>query len=571
MIRRYLPILDWLPAYKRDDLPGDLVAGAVVAIMLVPQGMAYAFLAGLPPQMGLYAGIVPVVLYALFGSSRAMAVGPVAIASLMTATAIGGLAAPGSPEQLSLAILLALLIGIMLLAMGIARLGFLVNFLSHSVISGFTSAAAVLIAFSQLKYLLGIDIPRSHLITDTIGHAADHIAEVNLWSLGLGLGAIAVLLLSRKPFGRLLRALGLGEGLVAALTKTGPLLVVLFGILIVGGLDLAATAGVAIVGEIPQGLPPLTVPPMEWDLWAELAPLAFLIAVIGFLESVSVATALAARRRQKIDPNQELVGLGAANLGAAFTGAYPVAGGFGRSMVNFTSGANTPLASILTAVLLALTLVLLTPWFYALPQAVLGAIVIVAVSSLIDVKAALFAWRYDKADFFSLAATFVAVLTVGVEMGIVTGAALSLALYLNRTSRPHFAIVGRVGDTEHFRNVKRHKVKTYPHLVAMRIDESLYFANSRFLEDCVLGEVADKPEVKHLLLICSAVNVIDTSALETLERIVEELKSVGVTVHLAEVKGPVMDKLERTHFLDHLEPGRVFLSTHDAFVALKDS
>ncbi|NQV79581.1 MAG: STAS domain-containing protein, partial [Alphaproteobacteria bacterium] len=270
----------------------------------------------------------------------------------------------------------------------------------------------------------------------------------------------------------------------------------------------------------------------------------------------------------KIDANQELLALGAANIAASVTGGYPVAGGFGRSGVNFAAGANTPLASIITAVLMALTLLFLTPLFYYLPRTALAAIIIVAVLNLIDIRTFRDAWRYNKADAVSLAATFVSVLVAGVEAGIVFGLAVSLALYLWRTSRPHIAVVGRVGETEHFRNVLRHSVKTVPGVLAIRVDESLYFANASYLEDHLLSAVADDKTIEHVVLICSAVNFIDASALDTLENMIVELRDAGVTLHLAEVKGPVTDKLQRTAFLEHLKPGSLYLSTHDALRAL---
>ena len=569
LLHRYVPALDWLPRYKAADLPGDAIAGGIVAVMLVPQGMAYAMLAGLPPQIGLYASIVPILVYALLGSSRALAVGPVAIASIMTASALGSVAANGSADYLAAALVLAAANGAILLAMGVARLGVLVNFLSHPVISGFTSAAAIVIALSQLKHLLGIDLPREASFFETLIHAIEQLGHAHLATTLVGLGAIALLLASRQPLARVLTGIGVPKAIVDPATKTGPLLVVVLTILVVWGFGLDGHAGVAIVGIIPAGLPPIGLPSFDAAIWAELLPAAVLISLVGFLESVSVAKALASKRRQKIDANQELVGLGAANLAASVTGAYPVAGGFGRSVVNFTSGANTPLASIITALLMALTVALLTPVFHYLPRTTLAAIIIVAVFNLIDVKTFTNAWRYNKADAVSLAATFVAVLAAGIELGIVFGIALSLALYLWRTSRPHIAVVGRVGTSEHFRNIKRHPVKTCPHVFAARVDESLYFANAGYLETFLLQAVADDKKIKHVVLICSAVNFIDASALETLETLTAELRDAGTTLHLAEVKGPVMDRLQRTAFLDHLAPGKVYLSTHDAMVDLK--
>ncbi|MDJ1006211.1 MAG: solute carrier family 26 protein [Paracoccaceae bacterium] len=561
---RVLPILDWLPGYGRSALASDGMAGLIVAIMLVPQGMAYALLAGLPPEVGLYASIVPLVFYGLLGSSRALAVGPVAIVSLMVATTLGEFAEAGSAGYLAGAVLLAFLSGAILLGMGLARLGFLVNFLSHPVISGFSSAAALVIGFSQLKHLLGFDIPRSHLITETVAHAVTHIGQINPATFAIALASFAILLAFRSRVAPLLRAAGIGPGAADAIAKAGPLVAVFATTFAVWLFSLNQTSGVGIVAEIPAGLPPLTIPSLDLALIEQLLPAAALIAVVGFLESVSVAKSLAAKRRQKIDANQELIALGAANIGASVTGGYPVTGGFSRSLVNFTAGAVTPMASIITAGLISITVLMLTPLLYFLPKATLAAIIVVAVANLIDLKTLREAWAYNKTDAASLIATFLAVLTLGVELGIVAGAVLSISLYLWRTSRPHMAEVGRVGQTEHFRNVLRHEVETDPNVLMVRVDESLYFANTAFLEDQLLARVADRPEIDHLVLIMSAVNFIDASALETLETLTERLHDADVTLHFAEVKGPVMDGLDRVGFTEHLGAGRVYLSTHEA-------
>jgi len=563
-LRTYFPILDWLPDYDRQAMANDGIAGLIVAIMLVPQGMAYALLAGLPPEVGLYASIVPLVFYGLLGSSRALAVGPVAIVSLMVATTLGEITESGTAGNLSGAILLAFLSGAILMGMGLARLGFLVNFLSHPVISGFSSAAALVIGFSQLKHLLGFDIPRSHLITETITHALTHISQLNIATLVIAAISLAILLVFKGRLAAWLTATGVASGIADALAKSGPLVAVLVTTIAVWLLDLNQSAGVSIVADIPAGLPPLTLPDFDITLIEQLLPAALLISLVGFLESVSVAKSLASKRRQKIDANQELIALGAANIGASFTGGYPVTGGFSRSLVNFTAGAVTPLASIITAMLVGLTVLIFTPLLYFLPKATLAAIIVVAVANLIDVKTFREAWTYNKADAASLIATFLAVLTLGVEIGIVAGAGLSIALYLWRTSRPHMAEVGRVGNTEHFRNALRHTVQTHPEILAIRVDESLYFANTAYLEDEVLARVADHPEINHLVLIMSAVNFIDASALETLETLNERLRDAGVTLNMAEVKGPVMDRLERVGFAAGLGAGKIYLSTHKA-------
>ncbi len=571
MLKRYLPILEWMPGYNRQMLANDGMAGLIVAIMLVPQGMAYALLAGLPPEVGLYASIVPLIFYGLLGSSRALAVGPVAIVSLMVATTLGTLAEAGSVGYLAGAVLLAFLSGAILLGMGLARLGFLVNFLSHPVISGFSSAAALVIGFSQLKHLLGFDIPRSHLITETIGHAITHISQINLATFGIAAVSLTILLVWKGRMTGWMKGAGVNASVTDAVSKSGPLVAVLVTTLVVWFFGLNQSASVSIVADIPAGLPPFAMPAFDLSLMQQMLPAALLISLVGFLESVSVAKSLASKRRQKIDANQELVALGAANIGASFTGGYPVTGGFSRSLVNFTAGAVTPLASIITAVLVGITVLLLTPLLYFLPKATLAAVIVVAVANLIDFKILRETWAYNKTDALSLIVTFVAVLTIGIEMGIVIGAGLSIALYLYRTSRPHIAVVGRVGETEHFRNVLRHKVHTDKDILIVRVDESLYFANTAYLEDELLARVADQPQINHLVLIMSAVNFIDASALETLETLIERLHDSGVTLHMAEVKGPVMDKLQRVNFEDTLSQGHVYLSTHEAIADLKAS
>lgn len=563
-LTRLLPIFEWLPNYHRAALPGDIMAGVIVTIVLIPQAMAYAMLAGLPPQLGLYSCVLPIILYSALGSSRVLAIGPVGLMSLMTAEILATMNPSGWEETILIGTTLALLAGIVLLSMRLARLGAILNFLSHPVISGFTSASAILIACSQLKHLLGLDMPRGLNLFEIIAFVARNSALINWTAAIIGIGSILIILWLRGPLSHLLARLRLPAPLADSIGKTGPLCVVALGIVISWQLGLDQQSRLAIVGAIPKGLPTLAMPPIDWPFWKELLPSALLIAVIGFLESVSVGKALASRRRQKIDANQELLGLGAANLGAAFSGGYPVAGGFGRSMVNFSSGANTPLASMITAGLMALSLMFLTPLLYHLPRTVLAAIIIVAVAGLIDLKTLKHTWNYDKADAASLIATFVAVLTAGLEPGIAFGAALSIALYLHRSSQPHIAIVGRVGNTEHFRNVERHPVTTYPHILALRIDENLYFANTNYLEDKIMTLVVDNKDVDHVVLVCSSISFIDSSALESLELIIERLRNAGVTLHLAEIKGPVMDHLKKTDFLSRLGEGKVFLSTHEA-------
>lgn len=568
-VRKLVPSLDWAGHYQRGDLPGDLMGGLLVAIMLVPQSMGYAMIAGLPPEVGLYASIVPVVIYGILGSSRTLAVGPVAIVSLMTASALGDIVEAGTADYLTAAVTLAFLSGAALIAMGLFRFGVLVNFLSHPVISGFTSAAAIVIALSQVRHLLGLGVPRGNAV-ETVWHLLAALPQTNLTTVTIGMASIAIIVAMRDVIARVLDRRGASHIAVQLISRSGPLVVVGLGASLTAFAGLHESAGLAIVGSIPAGLPTLAWPQIDLVLLDNLLPPALLIAFVGYLESISVAKALAAKRRQKIDPDQELIALGTANIGAAFTGGYPVTGGFSRSVVNFTAGANTPLASIITAGLIALALLFLTPAFYFLPQAVLAAIIVVAVVSLIDLESIVRAWRYNKSDGAAQSATIVLVLAVGVEVGILVGIGLSLVLYLWRTSEPHFAVVGQVPGTEHYRNVKRHRVRTDPAILLIRVDENLYFANAGYLESHIQHTVAERPHIKHLVLICSAVNFIDTSALETLENLIENLRSAGITLHLAEIKGPVMDRLKKTKFLEHLQPGEIFFFKHQAAQSLRE-
>ena len=564
-LRKYLPFLDWAATYSRDDATSDLLAAVIVTIMLVPQSLAYAMLAGLPPQVGLYASILPLVAYAVFGTSRTLAVGPVAVVSLMTAAAVAPLAAQGSAAYLQAAITLAFLSGLMLVAMSVLRLGFLANFLSHPVISGFITASGILIAASQLKHILGVSA-NGDTLADLVMSIVPALGSTNPYTLAIGVASLVFLFWVRKRLKPLLVRAGLKPRLADMIAKAGPVAAIAASIGAVLWLGLEAK-GVKIVGAIPAGLPPFALPSFDPKLWMDLLPAALLISLVGFVESVSVATTLAAKRRQRIVPDRELAGLGVANIAAAVSGGYPVTGGFARSVVNFDAGAQTPMAGVFTAGGLLAATLLLTPLFRFLPQAVLAATIIVAVLSLVDLGAIRRTWAYSRSDFAAMAATILVVLFVGVEAGILTGVALSLVLHLYRTSRPHIAVVGQVPGTEHFRNVLRHEVVTQPDLLSVRVDESLYFANARVLEDTIYDAVVSRPELKHVVLMCPAVNMIDASALESLEAIAHRLKDAGVGFHLSEVKGPVMDRLKRSDFFSHFS-GSVFLSQHQAIQQL---
>jgi SulP family sulfate permease len=567
-VRRHfelIPALAWARNYRWSQFSGDITAAIIVTIMLIPQSLAYAMLAGLPPGVGLYASILPLVAYALFGTSRTLAVGPVAIVSLMTATAASSVVTQGSVEYLTAAILLAALSGIMLAAMGLFRLGFIANFLSHPVIAGFIASSGILIAIGQLRHLLGINAS-GQTLQAMLASLGQHITEINGATATIGLLSLAALVLARRYLKSALTLVGVPPRTADAVARSGPVFVVIAATLAVTGFALKAK-GVAVVGAIPAGLPPLGFPSIDLDLVLQLALPAFMISLVGFVESVSVGQTLAAKRRQRIEPNQELIGLGVANITSAISSGFPVTGGFARSVVNFGAGAETPAAGAFAAVGIALATLYLTPYLADLPQATLAATIIVAVLSLVDLSALKRTWTYSKADFAAMAATMLATLAIGVEQGILAGVALSLALFLYRTSRPHMAIVGLVPGTEHFRNIRRHDVLTSDEILTLRIDESLYFANSRYLEDRVTELVADRPRLRHLILMCSAINDIDASALESLEEINRRLADSGVTLHLSEVKGPVMDRLAKTSFLDDLS-GEVYRSQFEAVCEL---
>ncbi len=564
-MKRFLPCLEWAKTYNKRVLTSDLVAAVIVTIMLIPQSLAYALLAGLPPEVGLYASILPLVAYALFGTSRSLAVGPVAVVSLMTAAAAGNLAQQGSAEYLTAAIVLALLSGLILLLMGFFKLGILANFLSHPVISGFITASGIIIAASQLKHILGISA-NGHSLLEIGLTLAEGLGNINLNTLLLGVGTLGFLLWVRSRLNAVLIGFGLNGRLADLAAKAGPVMAVVAttAITYYWGLD---DRGISVVGAIPQGLLALAIPTFDFALWQELFLAALLISVIGFVESVSVAQTLAAKRRQRIRPNQELIALGSSNVASAVSGGFPVTGGFSRSVVNFDAGAETPAAGAFTAAGILMVTLLLTPLIHFLPKATLAATIIVAVLSLVDLKSIKRTWDYSRSDFSAMMVTILVTLLVGVEAGVVSGVGLSLLLHLYRTSKPHSAIVGLVPGTQHFRNVDRHQVDTDPTVLMLRIDESLYFANARYLEDLVYDQIALRPQVKHLVLMCPAVNLIDASALESLEAINERLNDSGVSLHLSEVKGPVMDQLRRSHFLQQLTGG-IFLCQYDAWRSL---
>ena len=549
-----------LQDYRRQNLPGDIVAGLVVTLLLVPQGLAYAALAGLPPQLGLYASLSPLVVFPLYGSSLLLRVGPVAVAPLMTAAALAPIASAGSPEYIAAAIVLALLSGAMLFFSGVLRLGAVARLLSYPVVSGFISGVALLIMIGQLRPLLGIAVEGETAAALLIGLFTS-LGDINTLAAAIGLSTLLILWLVRRQFAALLQKLGLKAELAGWFTKLVPMLLVL------GSAALVALAGwqqqVDIVGTLPAGLPSLVMPEISLSLVQQLWWPALMIGLIGFVESVAIAQTFAARQGQRIDANAELRGLGAANIASAFSGAFPISGGFSRTAVNADAGARTPLAGIISALLIALVLLFATGLFRTLPMSVLAATIIIAALSLVDVKTLRDTWHYDRTEGVALLATALGVLLAGIEVGIGIGVALSLARLVWRASRPHMAVLGRVPGTEHFRNVARHEVQTRDDLLMVRVDESLFFGNAESVEKRLHQLVAAKPEARHLVLVLSSVSHIDATALDMLQTLDRRLLQQGIRMHLAEVKGPVMDQLEA-----HGLSGRVFLSAQQAFEQL---
>lgn len=559
----------WLAAYDRGQAAQDLVAGIVVTILLVPQSLAYAMLAGLPPHVGMYASILPLAAYAVFGSSMTLSVGPVAVASLMTASAIAPLAAAGSAEYVLLSMLLALIGGVVLLLLGVLRMGFVANLLSHPVISGFVTGSAILIALGQLKPLLGIPA-KGDTALQLLAALVLRARELHVPTAVLGLLSVLALWASRRFLAAALVRAGMASRTSEVLAKLAPMVVVLLAIAAVAAFGLDTGRGVAVVGNIPAGLPGLafTLPTLE-QLQALAVP-AVMIALIGFVESVSVAQSLAIKRGERIDPDAELRGLGAANLASAFSGGFPVTGGFARSVVNFAAGARTPLAGVIAAALMGVVLLGLTGLFERLPLAVLAATIIVAVVGLVDLATLRHAWHYDRTDAMAWLVTAAGVLALGVEAGVGLGVAISVGTVLWRASRPHIAVVGRVGRSEHFRNERRFEVTTYPGLLLMRVDESLFFANMAAVVRRIEDEIARQPGVRHLVLDLSSVGHVDLTAVEALQRLQADLRARGIELHLAEVRGPVMDRIAQTELPRKLAH-QPFLSLHEAIGVLQSS
>ena len=550
--RAILPILEWAPNYQRRWLKGDIGAGLTVGVMLIPQGMAYASIAGLPAVYGLYASIVPILIYAVLGTSRQLAVGPVAMVSLLTATAIGSIDGINLETYIAYAILLAFLVGAIQFLLGLFRLGFLVNFLSHPVVSGFTSAAALIIGLSQLKHLLGVEIPRSHHIHEIILFAFDNLNQINGIALLVGILGILIIVFSKK----------INKSL------PGQLFAVIFGILAVTlfGLGEGPNA-ISIVKEIPDSLPQFGIPDFKWEVIKLLVPMALTISLISFMESIAVAKAIQTKHRDyNVVPNKELVALGLANVIGSFFQAYPTTGGFSRTAVNDQAGAKSGLASIISALLIIITLLILTPLFYNLPKTILASVIMVAVFGLIDFKEAIHLFKSNIIDFWMLIATFIATLSLGVEIGIGIGVVLSLVMVLYKTTRPHTARLAKVPNTHFYRNIERfNDLQFNEELLIYRFDAQLYFANTNYFKDKLYEYERSKTRKLKLIIIHGeSINNIDSTAIHMLEEVVHDFNSRGIKVYFTGLKGPIRDILFKSGFMRKINSNNFFMSIQEA-------
>jgi sulfate permease, SulP family len=551
-LKYFLPTVGDVKPYINNWLAADIIAGVITALLIIPQGVAFALLAGLPPQMGLYASVVGPAAYALFGTSRTLSVGPVSVAAIMVAAALANNQLGADVAQN--AALLALECAVIFALLAVLKAGWLVNMVSHPVLSGFTTGAAILILFSQIPQLAGYIGPKEIHGWQSYREILSGLGQLQSATLVLGVLMIALLLIAAKPFARLLRKAAWPDVWQNAIVKSAPLVLLVLFTLLANGIE--PTHTVARVGDIPAGLPTFSLAPLSSGDWLTLLPAAFMIALIGYVESIAIAQSLASRARETINPDRELVALGVANATAGFFGAMPVAGGLSRTMVNYSSGAKTQIASIVTAVVAALALLFFAKWFSHIPKTALAAIIMVAVLPLVNVGALKSLARIDKGDAMVFIITAAMVLLLGIEPGLLVGIAVSMLVFFWRAAHPHMAEVGRVKGTQHFRNIKRHEVETWPGLRIFRVDESLSFANAAIVRN-QLTQAAQKP-TRDVVLLCTAINHIDSTALEMLESVAHDLRAAGVGFHLAEVKGPVMDKLQQADFAQHLLPGKIF-------------
>ena len=563
-----LPLSRWLKTYNKASLSRDFIAGIIVAIVLVPQSMAYALLAGVPAEYGLYCAIIPTLLYSFLGSSRHLSVAPAALISILVASSVANLQPESDAQYLQYVTMISFLSGVFLIIMRLLRFGNITRFISIPVISGFTSAAAIIITASQLKYMLGVSIPNGLNFIDTLRYLFSALPDTNFSVLFIGILCCLSLWFFKTPWEKIIARLSLSLWLKQMITRAGPLFVVLAAALFVGLFQLDITQNIEVVGDIPKGLPQLQWVTIDLELMQQLAIPSLLIALMCFLTSVAVGNNLAAKRKERLNPNQELLALGVANIGAALSGTFALAASLSRTAVSYNAGSETTIASMISAVGVLLTLLLFTSLFYFLPIVALSAIVIMSVVSMIELKKIVYYWRINRTDALSLAITFLSVLAFGIDIGIGVGILCSIILLIQRASHPHIAEVGRIGDTEHFRNMDRHEVTLNSSVVVVRIDESLYFANAEYIEHYILELCGKKKGMRHLVFMFSSVNFIDASAIEMFSSLIQKLKHQSICLHLSEVKGPVLDQIKNTDLLNMLEPGRMFLSTDKALRAL---
>ena len=554
-LKKILPILDWLPNYKKAWLKGDLSAGLTVGIMLIPQGIAYAMIAGLPPIYGLYTAMIPQIVYAFFGTSRQLAVGPVAMDSLIVAAGVATLADIGTQNFIEFAILLAFMMGALQVLFGMFKLGFLVNFLSRPVISGFTSAAALIIAFSQLKYLLGIQIQRSDNIQTLIFEIFKHLKEINFIAFGIGITAILILIFLKL------------------LTKKIPaaLVVVILGIIVVKIFNLQQF-GVQIIGEVPEGLPAFRMPHFNKEIMIDLFPIALTLSFIAFLEAISVAKAIELKHdNYKVVPNQELIAIGLGNIVGSFFQTYPATGGLSRTAVNNQVGANTPLAALISGMIVGFTLLFLTPVFYYLPQAVVAAIIMVAVYGLLDFYIPKHLLKYSKKELIILNITLIITATVGIREGVLIGVVLSLVVLIYATTKPHVAVLANVPGTHFYRNIERFRtLKEKDEILIYRFDAQLFFANTYYFKDTLEELVfSRKDKLKLIVIDGESINSIDSSGVYMLDDIIGKYKSMGIDIAFTGMKGPVRDVLQKAGIMRKIKYENCFMSIQDAVDAFE--
>jgi SulP family sulfate permease len=564
---KHLPFISWLRAYRVLDLPHDIVAGLTVATMLIPQSMAYALLAGLPPVIGLYTGVLPVLVYGLLSSTRSLTFGPTAITSVMVLGSISSIAAPNTPEFFQQSLTLALLLGIVYLIMGLLRLGFVVNYLSRAVLEGYVKAAALIIAISQINSLLGIAVPRSANPAEVLLQTILRIGELHIPTLLLGLSCILSILFFSNQIDPLLKPIIKSANIRLVIARSGSFITVILATLIVAIFHLD-TVGINIIGEIPKGFPELSIQTYDFTYWQTLLPGALAIAFVGFMEGISTAQSLTDKRQEKPDANQELLAMGAANIAGVVSGGLASTTSISRSAVNHAAGAKTGLSSVIAACIVGLTVAFFTPIFYYLPSATLAAIILTSVLKLIDTDLLRHLWQYSRLDTIPFFVTFFVTFFISIPLGIASGIAFSVLSYLIRTSRPEVEVLGRVNYTEHYRDISQFpEALPIPRVLIIRIDESLYFANAQYLDRYLRNTIAASEDIDYLILVCDAMNWLDANALQILEQLIQDLQRVDVTVYITQVNVKVHLRIKRAGFLDRVGTERFFDRTHDAVLA----